>query len=73
MRIFIDTNIILDYLIGREPYFDFADQIIADCANKKIEGFIAAHSIPNIFYILRKDMTENERRNILLHLCRMVM
>lgn len=28
MRVLIDTNIILDALIGRQPYFDNADKII---------------------------------------------
>lgn len=72
MRVLIDTNILLDYLIGREPYFEFADQVIAYCAAKKLNGFIAAHSIPNLFYILRKDMTEEDRRNVLFRLCKIL-
>lgn len=72
MRVFIDTNILLDYLIGREPYYEFADQVLKHCASKKVEGVIAAHSIPNIFYILRKDMTADERREVLLRICKIV-
>lgn len=33
---------------------------------------MAAHSIPNIFYILRKDMTEADRREVLLRLCKIL-
>lgn len=69
MRVLIDTNILLDFLLGREPYFSNADKIIGLCADKKIQGFMAAHSIPNIFYILRKDMSQEERREVLLNLC----
>lgn len=69
MKILVDTNILLDALLGREPYFGNADKIINLCADKKIEGFMAAHSIPNIFYILRKDMSEESRREVLLSLC----
>ena len=36
MRVLIDTNIMLDMLMGRQPYFDMADQIIKMCADKKI-------------------------------------
>ena len=72
MRALIDTNILLDYLIGREPYYEFADQEIAYCAAKKLNGFMAAHSIPNLFYFLRKDMTEEDRRNVLLRLCKIL-
>ena len=45
MRVLVDTNILLDALLGREPYFDNADKIIKLCADKKIEGFMAANSL----------------------------
>ena len=69
MRVLIDTNVILDALVGRQPYFDNADKIIKLCADKIIHGCLAAHSISNIFYILRKDMSANDRRHVLLNLC----
>lgn len=69
MVVLIDTNVLLDFLLGREPYFSDADKIIKLCANQKIRGFMAAHSVPNMFYILRKAMTEEIRREVLLNLC----
>lgn len=69
MRILIDTNVLLDVLIGRQPYFEDADRILELCADRKIHGYMAAHSIPNMFYILRKDMSEDNRREVLLNLC----
>lgn len=70
LRILIDTNVILDYLLKREPYEEAARTIIKFCHQKMIEGCIAAHSITNIFYILRKDFSINERREILLDICK---
>jgi len=69
MRILVDTNVLLYELTGRQPYFDNADRIIKLCADKKVFGYMAAHSIPNMFYILRKDMPEDSRREALLNLC----
>ena len=69
MRVLVDTNVIIDALAGREPYYSNADKIIKLCADKRITGYMAAHTIPDIFYILRKDWTENERRELLLSLC----
>lgn len=69
MRILIDTNVILDALTGRQPHFDDSDKIIKFCADKKVQGYLAAHSISNIFYILRKDMSIEDRRIVLLNLC----
>lgn len=70
MRILIDTNILLDYIVEREPYAEFARKIVWLCKENKLEGCIAAHSIPNIFYILRKNYSINERRELLLGICK---
>ena len=67
MRILLDTNILLDYLQRRKG-FDDAEQILQECIQYKIDGYVAAHSIPNIFFILRKVYTEDERRDILADL-----
>ena len=70
MRVLIDTNVVLDYVAKREPYAPQAYQIVKMCADKKITGGIAAHTITNIFYILRKEMSIEERKAALLKLCR---
>lgn len=65
MKILIDTNIMLDFLTERELFFDGADKIMQMCKKKEIEGVIAAHSIMNAFYILRKDFSVQDRREML--------
>lgn len=50
MRVLVDTNVILDYLLKREPYDEYAEKILMTCQQKKISGCIAAHSITNILY-----------------------
>lgn len=72
MRVLIDTNVLLDVLMGRQPYYDISDKILKLCADKEIEGHIAAHSIPNMYYILRKYMSEDNRRKALLNICRIL-
>ena len=67
MRVLLDTNVLLDYLLYRKGYDD-AEQVLQECVQFKIEGYVAAHSIPNIFFILRKVYTEDERRDILANL-----
>lgn len=68
MRILIDTNVLLDYIANRTPYANDAEQIIILCKDDQIDGCIAAHSMMNIFYILRKNMTVSERKEILFYL-----
>lgn len=68
-RILIDTNVLLDYLLEREPFFEDAKKVILSCTKGNTKGCIAAHSISNMFFILRKDYMANERREILSNLC----
>ncbi len=56
-------------MLGRELYYGNSDRIIKLCVERKIQGPMAAHSISNMFYILRKDMPVETRREVLLNLC----
>ena len=68
MKVLIDTNIILDALLGRDPFYEASNNVIKICVQKKADGYIAAHTITNIFYILRKYYNNEECRDILLNL-----
>lgn len=72
MILLIDTNIILDYLTPRQPYMKAATDIFNLCVDKKCIGYIAAHSVTNIFYILRKQYSAIKRKSILLDLCEFI-
>jgi len=72
MVILIDANIILDHLIPRQPFVDIADEVLRLCFQQKCNGYIAAHSITNIFYILRKQFSASERKKMLLELCEFI-
>ena len=71
MRVLVDTNVLLDYLLEREPYAAHARKIVMACKQKQIIGCIAAHTISNMFYILRKTYSVDERRNILTDICKL--
>ena len=68
MKILIDTNVIMDSLIGREPFFEDSDKILKLCSDHKVEGYIAGHTITNLFYLLRKHYCNSDCRDILLNL-----
>ena len=70
MRVLIDTNILLDYFAQRGAFFEPAHRLLLACMEKKIKGYIAAHSVLNTFYILRHSHTPEQRRNVLRDMCR---
>lgn len=70
-RIFIDTNILLDYLYFKGEEALAAEYIFNVCAHDTVECCIAAHSLTNLFYIIRKDFSEAARKQIVLNFCAM--
>jgi len=68
MVVLIDTNVIIDFLTTREPFFVSSSRVIEKCATGKLAGYIAFHSIPNLWYILRK-VPEEKRRKWLVDIC----
>ena len=69
MVILLDTNVLLDYLVTREPYFEDSYRTLLLCAEEKIKGYVAFHSIPNIFYIMGKTHDCKCRKELLLEIC----
>lgn len=54
MRVLIDTNVVLDFLQEREPFVENAARLFERIDAGEIEGFIAATTITNIYYIVRR-------------------
>lgn len=65
MKVLVDTNILIDYITIREPFYDSAFKVITLCADKKVKCAIAAHSIPTMYYLLRREMTDSARRIVI--------
>jgi predicted nucleic acid-binding protein len=61
MKALIDTNVILDAIMGRAPYHTAAEAIILLAAAEKIQACITASGITDIYYILRKHMGDGEQ------------
>jgi predicted nucleic acid-binding protein len=54
-RVFIDTDIILDVALAREPFFPSSKLILAMAENNLILGNVSYNCIANVYYILRKS------------------
>ena len=66
IRVLIDTNIVLDWLMCRKPFQEHARFIMEKCLFGDLDGYLTAHSISDLFYILRKDFDVNKRKKLLL-------
>ena len=65
MKALIDTNIILDVFCKRPDFYEDSAKVFKLCEVKRISGVISALSIPNIMYILRKELDAKKTKEIL--------
>ena len=68
MNVMIDTNIILDDVLNRAPNAFAARRISQLIVDKRINGYITANSITDIFYIVSKNMGEIAARKTIKNL-----
>jgi predicted nucleic acid-binding protein len=54
MKVFLDTNILMDILGRREPFYDSAAQIGTMVETGKLNGIVSAISVATVFYLLRR-------------------
>jgi predicted nucleic acid-binding protein len=59
VKVLLDTNVVLDFFLEREPFFQESNQIFEAIAIEQLEGFITASIATDIFYICRKQTQSN--------------
>lgn len=66
MRVFLDTNIVLDVLLKREPFFQASYDVMRQAAMDKLDCYISASAITDIFYVLRKALSDRNAAKVQL-------
>jgi predicted nucleic acid-binding protein len=56
-HLFLDTNVLIDFLADRKPFSLEAAKLFNYSLNKKVTIYVAAVSYNNIYYILRQSCT----------------
>lgn len=59
MNILFDTNIILDVLLRREPYFKPSSALVAKVEQQYVTGWLGATTITTIYYLVEKEIDRN--------------
>jgi len=57
-KIYIDCNILIDWLMDREPFSFYAAKIIELTEKKKIKSFVSALTLSNTYYIINKELNK---------------
>jgi predicted nucleic acid-binding protein len=53
-KVFLDTNVVLDFLLDRKPFSEYAAKIFELAETGKLELYLSSLSINNIYYVSRK-------------------
>jgi predicted nucleic acid-binding protein len=53
-RVFVDSDVILDVALARQPFVDASRVVLSLLENGKAVGFASSNSITNIYNVLRK-------------------
>ncbi|MFZ1027479.1 MAG: PIN domain-containing protein [Limnoraphis robusta] len=55
MKVLLDTNIILDQLLEREPFYIESNALFDEIRLKRVIGYVTATTLTDIFYIAKKQ------------------
>jgi predicted nucleic acid-binding protein len=64
-KLFIDTNILIDLLSRREPFFEDAAALFSMADKKEFGLSVSSLTIANTGYVLLKQMKPNEAKSVL--------
>ena len=64
-KVFVDTNIVIDLLSRREPFFEETATLFSQADKKRIELTISSLTIANTSYTLLRQMDSNKAKSIL--------
>lgn len=64
-KLLIDTNIIIDLLAKREPFYESAAELFSQADKNKLKLYVCTLSFANTHYILRRNLPEDKVREVL--------
>ena len=70
--VLIDLNILLDVLQKREPFYTASAHLLAVAETGKIDGYVAAHGLTTLFYLIQKGRGTAEARAAITNLLQIV-
>lgn len=68
VRLLLDTNIIVDVALNRQPHFEDSQQVLLLVEQRQFEGYISASTFSDIYYIVRKGRGREWTRDFLIWL-----
>lgn len=71
-KVFIDSDVILDILMDREPFSVPAATLVSFGVRGRIKIYTSASCLLNVHYVLCKQNGKKDARRILANFCKMI-
>ncbi len=68
MKLLLDTNIVLDVLLSREPFVSDALEIFSLIELKKVDAYLCATTITTIYYLVSKSLNKVQTNRVIENL-----
>jgi predicted nucleic acid-binding protein len=72
VRLLLDINVLLDVVLERDPWAQPAAELLAALEANRAQGFVAAHTLPTIYYVVAKSQDRNTATTAMHDLLRLV-
>ena len=70
--VLIDLNVLLDVLQKREPFYETSAGLLAAVETGQVQGFVAAHSLTTLFYLIQKSRSTAKARASITNLLQFI-
>jgi predicted nucleic acid-binding protein len=64
-KILFDVNVVLDVLLDRKPHVEASAIAFAAAEIGTVQGWLAAHAVTTIYYLIRQEMSAAKARQTL--------
>ena len=72
MKLLLDINVLLDVVLERDPWARPAAELLAALETNKAQGFVAAHTLPTVYYVVAKSQNRNTATTAMHDLLRLL-
>jgi len=70
--VLIDLNVLLDVLQKRDPFYEASASLLAAVETGRVQGYVAAHSLTTLFYLIQKGKSSAEARATITNLLQFI-
>jgi predicted nucleic acid-binding protein len=73
MIVLLDTDVLLDVALNREPFSEFSSLVLDSAEQRLFQAFLAWHSIANFYYIASSTIPETDSKDFIKELLQFVL